>query len=147
MPIHMWGVLATIFATFAWFMSGTPRIVACTVVVLLAVLVALLRPARHWIANHPLADLKFFYFIFALIPVQTLFTYNWLILPQYVSRTYEGWIGEKFEIASNFNPILIFILVPIVTALTQKRKVYNMMILGTFIMARRRCSWRSSRRR
>ena len=35
----------------------------------------------------------------------------------------------------NFNPLLIFILVPIVTAVTQKRKVYNMMILGTFIMA------------
>ncbi|MBU0618205.1 MAG: MFS transporter, partial [Planctomycetes bacterium] len=27
------------------------------------------------------------------------------------------------------------IFVPIVTALTQKRKVYNMMILGTFVMA------------
>lgn len=88
-----------------------------------------------WLKNHPLTDLKFAFFIFALIPVQTLFTYNWLILPQYISRCYEGWIGEKFEIASNFNPILIFIFVPIITALTYKRKVYNMMILGTFVMA------------
>jgi len=38
-------------------------------------------------------------------------------------------------VAVNFNPLLIFILVPIVTALTQKRNVYNMMILGTFVMA------------
>lgn len=89
----------------------------------------------NWLRTHPLTDVKFAFFIFALIPVQTLFTYNWLVLPQYVSRCYEGWIGEKFEIASNFNPILIFIFVPIITALTYKRKVYNMMIAGTFVMA------------
>ena len=89
----------------------------------------------HWITHHPLTDVKFSFFIFALIPVQTLFAYNWLILPQYINRAYSGWIGEKFEIAANFNPLLIFILVPMVTALTQKRKVYNMMILGTFVMA------------
>jgi len=85
--------------------------------------------------NHPLRDLKFSFFIFALIPVQTLFTYNWLILPQYINRAYEGFIGEKFELASNFNPILIFLFVPIITALTQRNKVYSLMISGTFIMA------------
>lgn len=90
---------------------------------------------KDWTLNHPFTDLKFTFFIFALIPVQTLFVYNWMILPQYISRAYTGWIGEYFELAANFNPILIFIAVPIVTALTQKRKVYNMMILGTFIMA------------
>lgn len=88
-----------------------------------------------WAKHHPFTDPKFTFFIFALIPVQTLFVYNWMILPQYISRAYTGWIGEYFELAANFNPILIFIMVPIVTALTQKRKVYNMMIIGTFIMA------------
>jgi proton-dependent oligopeptide transporter, POT family len=88
-----------------------------------------------WIVNHPLMNAKFAFFIFALMPVQTLFTYNWFILPQYVSRTYQGWIGEYFEIASNFNPLLVFVLVPIIAAVTQKRKVYNMMIVGTFVMA------------
>ncbi len=94
-------------------------------------------PARmaHWLKHHPLGDLRFTFFIFALIPVQTLYTYNWLVLPQYISRAYTGWVGDKFEIAANFNPLLIFIFVPIVTALTQKKKVYNMMITGTFIMA------------
>jgi MFS family permease len=58
-----------------------------------------------------------------------------MILPQYINRSYEGWIGRYFEVGSNFNPLLIFIAVPIVTALTQKRNVYNMMIVGTFIMA------------
>jgi len=87
------------------------------------------------VVNHPLRDLKFTFFIFALIPVQTLFTYNWLILPQYINRAYDGFIGEKFELAANFNPLLIFLFVPIITALTQKNKVYNLMITGTFIMA------------
>ena len=90
----------------------------------------------QWLKNHPLADAKFSFFIFSLIPVQTLFAHNWLTLPMYVERTYKGtFIGDNFEVAVNLNPILIFILVPIIAALTQKRKVYNLMILGTFIMA------------
>lgn len=89
-----------------------------------------------WLKNHPLADPKFSFFIFALIPVQTLFAHNWLTLPMYVERAYRGtWIGDHFEAAVNFNPILIFILVPIVAAVSQKRKVYNMMIAGTAVMA------------
>ena len=90
----------------------------------------------RWLKNHPLADPKFAFFIFALIPVQTLFAHNWLTLPMYVERAYRGtWIGDHFEAATNFNPILIFILVPIVAAVSQKRKVYNMMIAGTAVMA------------
>jgi len=90
---------------------------------------------KDWMVHHPFTDPKFTFFIFALIPVQTLFAYNWLVLPVYINRSYTGWIGEYFEIAANFNPILIFIFAPIVAAVTQKRKVYNMMIAGTFIMA------------
>jgi POT family proton-dependent oligopeptide transporter len=89
-----------------------------------------------WLKNHPLADPKFSFFIFALIPVQTLFAHNWLTLPMYVARAYRGtWIGDHFEAAVNLNSLLIFILVPIVAALSQKRKVYNMMIAGTAVMA------------
>jgi len=94
------------------------------------------RSIGQWLREHPLADVKFSFFIFSLIPVQTLFAYNWLVLPKYVERAYAGtWIGKNFETAVNFNPLLIFILVPIVTALTQKKKVFNMMILGTAVMA------------
>ncbi len=89
-----------------------------------------------WFKNHPLADPKFAYFIFCLIPVQTLFAHNWLTLPMYVERAFRGSvIGQYFEFAVNLNPLLIFIFVPIVTALTQKRNVYNMMMVGTFVMA------------
>lgn len=91
-----------------------------------------------WIKNHPLADPKFSFFIFSLIPVQTLFAHNWLTLPVYVNRGFREtwpWISKNFEKAVNFNPLLIFIMVPVVTEVTKKRNVYNMMILGTLIMA------------
>jgi MFS family permease len=90
----------------------------------------------HWFQNHPLADPKFSFFIFCLIPVQTLFAYNWLIMPIYVSRAYSsGWIGENFETATSLNSLLIFILCPIVAAISSKAKVYNMMVMGTAVMA------------
>ncbi len=91
-----------------------------------------------WFANHPLADPKFAFFIFALIPVQTLFAHNWLTLPMYVERGYREswpWISTNFEKAVNFNPLLIFVLVPIVAAVTQRANVYKMMIVGTLVMA------------
>jgi len=114
---HRWNVVSALGVALAW------------------TVLALVSKTGRFLARHPLADGKFFFFIFALIPVQTLFTYNWLVLPQYISRAFEGWIGRYFEIASNANPILIFILTPIIAAATIKRKVYNMMIAGTFVMA------------
>lgn len=90
----------------------------------------------EWLKQHPLADLRFTFFIFALIPVQTLFAYNWLTLPKYVERAYRGeWIGTNFEAASAFNPLLIFVLLPFIAAATRKANVYTMMIVGTLVMA------------
>ncbi len=134
-PLHLWGMVVAIVVSFYfafgapwWYILGVPLLLA-------AAMVAAIPAGRRWVARHPLSNGKFFFFIFALIPVQTLFTYNWFVLPQYISRSYEGWMGEYFEIPSNLNPLLIFILAPIVAALTRKRKVYNMMIVGTFVMA------------
>jgi len=100
-------------------------------------LAAVIPSWARWVAHHPLADGKFFFFVFALIPVQTLFTYNWFVLPAYINRAYEdwGWVGKYYEIFSNQNPLLVFILAPIVGVLLQRRKVYDVMTLGTFIMA------------
>jgi len=90
---------------------------------------------RRWLREHPLRDVRFSFFIFILIPVQTLFAHQWLTLPQYVARSFPGWVSENMEFFVNLNPILIFVLTPIMAALTAKRNVYHMMILGTFIMA------------
>ncbi len=134
-PLHLWGMVLALAVTFYLTLSAPWWYVLSGALLLGAILAQLIPAARRWIARHPLANGKFFFFIFALIPVQTLFTYNWFVLPQYISRTYEGWMGNYFEVFSNMNPLLIFIAAPIIAAVTQKRKVYNMMIVGTFIMA------------
>ena len=90
---------------------------------------------RFYIKNFPLKDLRFLYFIFVLIPVQTLFAHNWLTLPLYTSRAFEGFVQDNFEFFVNLNPILIFILTPMVAALTAKKNTYTMMIIGTAVMA------------
>lgn len=139
-PLHMYLFPVAAIAIILWKMPGTTGYILAVCLALLCLVpfalpTALPGKLTRWIASHPLADGKFTFFIFAFIPVQTLFTYNWLVLPQYISRAYEGWIGEYFEVASNANPMLIFILVPIIAALTQKARVYKMMIIGTTVMA------------
>ncbi len=89
---------------------------------------------RFYLANFPLKDLRFLFFIFILIPVQTLFAHNWLTLPQYCNRAFTGVVSENYEFFVNLSPIFIFILTPMVTAMTSKRDTYTMMIAGTFVM-------------
>jgi len=85
---------------------------------------------------HPFRDKRFTFFIFILIPVQTLFAHNWLTLPYYLDRAFAGSVvSEYFEVFSNINPILIFILAPIVAGLTARADIYKMMIYGNFVMA------------
>jgi POT family proton-dependent oligopeptide transporter len=134
-PLHLWGLVIVLAVAFYLTLSAPWWYILSGALIFGTFVVAVVPALRRWIARHPLADGKFFFFIFALIPVQTLFTYNWFVLPQYISRAYVGWIGNYYEIFSNANPLLIFILAPIIAAATQKRKVYNMMIAGTFVMA------------
>lgn len=90
---------------------------------------------KFYIKNFPLKDMRFLFFIFILIPVQTLFAHNWLTLPAYCKRAFTGIVSDNFELFVNINPILIFILTPMIAALTIKKDTYKMMILGTFVMA------------
>jgi dipeptide/tripeptide permease len=90
---------------------------------------------KYYMKNFPLRDTRFLFFIFILIPVQTLFAHNWLTIPQYTSRAFDGFVQSNFEFFVNLNPIFIFILTPIVAALTIKKSAYKMMIIGTTVMA------------
>jgi len=86
--------------------------------------------------DHPFRDRKLVFFIFILIPVQTLFAHNWLTIPYYLDRAFVGtWVSSHFEILANLNPILIFVLTPMIAGLTARANVYKMMIIGTFVMA------------
>jgi MFS family permease len=89
----------------------------------------------RWIREHPLQDIRFSFFIFILIPVQTLFAHQWLTLPQYVDRAFEPWVSQNMEFFVNLNPLLIFVLTPVMAALTSRVDVYRMMIIGTAVMA------------
>ncbi|EKD50137.1 MAG: hypothetical protein ACD_62C00637G0001 [uncultured bacterium] len=90
---------------------------------------------KFYIKNFPLRDGRFMFFIFVLIPVQTLFAHNWLTLPQYFSRAFTGVVQDNFEFFVNLNPILIFLLTPAIAVLTAKKDTYKMMIIGTFVMS------------
>ncbi len=86
--------------------------------------------------DHPFRDARFTFFIFVLIPVQTLFAHNWLTLPYYLDRAFRGsMVSDYFEFFSNLNPIMIFFLAPIVAGLTARANIYRMMIIGTLVMA------------
>ncbi len=103
---------------------------------LLVALIALVTILLRRRPDHPLRDARFTFFIFVLIPVQTLFAHNWLTLPYYINRSFAGTaVGENFELFSNLNPILIFVITPVVAALTARAKVYRMMIVGCLVMA------------
>ena len=86
--------------------------------------------------DHPFRDSRFTFFIFILIPVQTLFAHVWLTVPYYLDRAFRGSVvSDYFEFFSNINPIVIFIVAPIVAGLTARANVYTMMIIGTLVMA------------
>lgn len=85
---------------------------------------------------HPFRNLRFVFFISILIPVQTLFAHQWLTLPYYCDRAFPGSpVSTYFEFFTNLNPILIFVLAPIVAGLTARADIYRMMVLGTLVMA------------
>jgi proton-dependent oligopeptide transporter, POT family len=97
------------------------------------------RPLKEKVKNYikriPFTDGKFMFFIFILIPVQTLFAHNWFTLPLYCARAFTGIVQDNFEFFVNFNPILIFILAPMIAVYTAKKHTYKMMVYGTSVMA------------
>jgi len=105
----------------------------------IGVFLALLAPALILFLkrrpDHAFRNGHFVFFIFILIPVQTLFAHNWLTLPSYIKYSFSGFVSENYELISNINPLLIFLFAPLVAALTAKANVYRMMIWGTFVMA------------
>lgn len=87
-------------------------------------------------APSPFRDARFVFFIFMLLPVRTLFAHQWLTMPNYVLRAYPEAVAAKMEWIVNWvNPLIVFFGVPTITALTKKRDVYTMMIVGTAVSA------------
>ncbi len=89
-----------------------------------------------WLKTGPLSNARFMFFIFALMPVQTLFAYQFLVMPQFVTRAFSDVVANNMEVIVNVtNPLIIVLGVPIITAMTRKVPVYKMMIIGSLVSA------------
>ncbi|MDX2416666.1 MAG: MFS transporter [Xanthomonadales bacterium] len=92
--------------------------------------------ASAWFKTSPLSNSRFMFFIFALMPVQTLFAYQFLVMPQFVTRAFSDVVANNMEMIVNVtNPLIIVLGVPVITALTRKVPVYRMMIIGSLVSA------------
>jgi len=90
----------------------------------------------NWLKASPLSNARFMFFIFALMPVQTLFAYQFLVMPQFVTRAFSDVVANNMEVIVNVsNPLIIVLGVPIITAMTRKVPVYKMMIIGSLVSA------------
>jgi len=89
-----------------------------------------------WFQQSPVSNGRFMFFIFALMPVQTLFAYQFLVMPQFVTRAFSTAVANNMETIVNVsNPLIIVLGVPIITALTRKTSVYRMMFVGSLVSA------------
>jgi dipeptide/tripeptide permease len=83
----------------------------------------------------PILDLRFIFFIFILYPVRTLFAHQFLTMPLYVTRAFPVEVGARWEWLNSINPMIIVVFVPLFAALTIRRRVVDMMIVGTAVSA------------
>ncbi|NNK99849.1 MAG: MFS transporter [Xanthomonadales bacterium] len=89
-----------------------------------------------WLKISPLSNARFMFFIFALMPVQTLFAYQFLVMPQFVTRAFSDVVTNNMEVIVNVtNPLIIVLGVPVITAMTRKVPVYKMMVIGSLVSA------------
>lgn len=85
--------------------------------------------------NLPILDHRFLFFIFMLLPVRTLFAHQFLTMPHYVTRAFPPEVGAKWEWINGLNPLVIVIGVPLFAMFTARKKVVDMMIVGTTVTA------------
>jgi len=83
----------------------------------------------------PIKDFHFLFLIIAIMPIQTLYAHQWLTLPQYLTRAFTGMVKDYFEVFENINPLLVFLIAPMVALITAKKNTYKMLITGSLLMA------------
>src|ERR1044071_3486401 len=98
--------------------------------------VPLAQRLREFFSGGPFSNPRFIFFIFMLLPVRTLFAHQWLTFPAYILRAFEKGVADHMEqLVFWINAGIIFLGVPVATALTRQVNVYKMMIIGTFVSA------------
>jgi len=77
----------------------------------------------RYFSEGPFRNARFVFFIFMLLPVQTLFAHQWLTMPAYVLRAYSEAVANRMEWIVNWiNPGIIFFGVPIITGADASRE-------------------------
>lgn len=90
---------------------------------------------KQRLSEMPFRDMRFMWFIFILLPVQTLFAHQFLTMPDYIFRVFPAEVAAKFEWINGINPFIIVICVPLIAMLTRNVSVFKMLIIGTSISA------------
>ncbi len=90
---------------------------------------------KQRLSEMPFRDMRFMWFIFILLPVQTLFAHQFLTIPEYIFRVFPAEVAAKFEWINGINPFIIVIFVPLIAMFTRKVSVFKMLIVGTSISA------------
>lgn len=90
---------------------------------------------KQRLAEMPFRDVRFMWFIFILLPVQTLFAHQFLTMPDYIFRVFSPEVAAKFEWINGINPFIIVIFVPLIAMLTRNVSVFKMLMIGTSVSA------------
>lgn len=94
------------------------------------------RRLKSYFTKGPFSNARFVFFIFMMLPVRTLFAHQWLTMPQYIMRAYDKGVADRMEWLVNWiNPMIIFLFVPVLTALTKRMPVYTVMLVGSLVSA------------
>ncbi len=91
---------------------------------------------RERFRQSPFADARFSFFVFMLFPARTLFAHQIHTLGLYILRAYPKEVGDKMEWFNNVaNPLVVFVSVPIIAALTRGMGMVRLMLVGTLVTA------------
>lgn len=94
------------------------------------------KPLMERLRSSPFGDKRFTFFVFVLFPARTMFAHQIHTIGLYILRAYPKDVGDKMEWFSNVvNPLVVFITVPIIAAVTKKMSMVRLMLLGTLVTA------------
>jgi hypothetical protein len=84
----------------------------------------------------PFGDRRFTFFVFILFPARTLFAHQIHTIGLYILRAYPKEVADRMEWFGNVvNPLVVFVTVPIIAALTRKTSMVKLMLIGTLVTA------------
>jgi MFS family permease len=94
------------------------------------------KPLMERLKASPFGDKRFTFFVFILFPARTMFAHQIHTIGLYILRAYPKDVGDKMEWFSNVvNPLVVFVTVPLIAAVTKKMSMVRLMLVGTLVTA------------